>query len=451
MTRLSTWFCALVFWSGCLFSSSGTPTDGDADAGPVDASTSDVRGDDASTDDVSRNSTQDCPQGQLFCDDGCTPVAADTLNCGECGNDCDASAPPGAHTRGCAASVCVFECDAGLADDDGDLQLPGGNGCESDCVASDEVCDGIDNDCDGETDEELTEAFYFDGDGDGAGNPMSPSELCPNQPDPQWVPNDDDCDDERDDRAPGLEESCDAIDNDCDGEIDEGLLLDYFFDMDGDGFGGPMSQKFCDIPPPDYVLDGGDCDDDNPLTYPQADEICDGEDNDCDAATQDATDSDCVHTIFVTSGQFPSNFNRNDLADNICAASGLNISNSRGNWRAIISTPTENAIDRILQVGAIRDVQGNVLWQAGELFNSEPMGAVNVKEDATSLGFGDEVEVWTGTQTGGLSGASCSGFTVVSEFEAGVSGSAIESSQWVQATSGNCMGEQRIYCIDGQP
>ena len=69
------------------------------------------------------------------------------------------------------------------------------------------------------------------------------------------------CDDENDAVAPDVTEEENGIDDDCDGDIDEG-----FTDLDGDG----LSEM------------DGDCNDNNGWVYPDAPELCDGLDNDCD-------------------------------------------------------------------------------------------------------------------------------------------------------------------------
>ena len=61
----------------------------------------------------------------------------------------------------------------------------------------------------------------------------------------------------------------------------------YYQDADGDGYGNSaISQEACSAPAR-YVTDNTDCDDAVSTTYPSASELCDGVDNDCDAATFD--------------------------------------------------------------------------------------------------------------------------------------------------------------------
>ena len=74
----------------------------------------------------------------------------------------------------------------------------------------------------------------------------------------------------------------DGFDNNCDGEIDEGVTQTFFADKDGDGFGDPDDiMEACDVLE-GYVVGGNDCDDDNDTVFPAAEELCDGLDNDCD-------------------------------------------------------------------------------------------------------------------------------------------------------------------------
>ncbi len=130
---------------------------------------------------------------------------------------------------------------------------------------ADEFCDGIDNDCDGETDEGdavNAETWFVDADGDGFGDPDRTVQSC--ELETGMTEDDTDCDDAEASAYPGAEEIWyDGIDNDCLGGSDD--------DVDGDGFPGGE--------------EGTDCEDTDPLVHPDAIEVCgDGIDNNCDGS-----------------------------------------------------------------------------------------------------------------------------------------------------------------------
>ncbi|MBI2668363.1 PD40 domain-containing protein, partial [Candidatus Woesearchaeota archaeon] len=94
-------------------------------------------------------------------------------------------------------------------------------------------CDGIDNDCDKETDEGLLSIWYLDNDGDGFGDAATYSTSC--TPTGNYVSNADDCDDTQSSVHPAGKELCDLIDNNCDGKIDDGCLTKIVFTSLRDG------------------------------------------------------------------------------------------------------------------------------------------------------------------------------------------------------------------------
>jgi hypothetical protein len=130
-----------------------------------------------------------------------------------------------------------------------------------------EVCDGVDNDCDGSIDEGAAPiTWYRDMDGDGFGNLAVTQQAC-TQPS-GYVANSTDCNDNNFNIKPGATEICDGVDNDCDGSTDEGVLTTWYRDMDGDTFGNlAVTQQACSQPT-GYVANSTDCNDNNPLEKP---------------------------------------------------------------------------------------------------------------------------------------------------------------------------------------
>ena len=215
--------------------------------------------------------------GDCFCEDlpcyGSITANCSTLADGDC-NDISIVVFPGAPET---CNSIDEDCD-GVADNDpidpltwyydgdGDLRGDPGNqtlACTqpanyvsnaNDCNDSEplawtsapEVCDGVDNDCDNQTDENVTTTYYRDLDSDGYGSVNQSMEACtvPNG----YVANANDCNDSCNSCYPGSPESCDGVDNNCDGAIDEinaNGCVEYYKDDDRDGYGSAISQCQC--------------------------------------------------------------------------------------------------------------------------------------------------------------------------------------------------------------
>ena len=201
-------------------------------------------------------------------DDGCL----ESQDCSQAGDDDDS---------GGGGPDCV--------DDDGDLWCTTDGDCDDSNVLTNplalEICDGEDNDCDTLIDEDAinAETFYGDSDGDGYGGAQDVVSAC--SPPTGYVTNSDDCDDLDDDAYPGHPEECDGVDNDCDndGSIDEGVIMTWYLDSDGDGYGSddPTATLTGCTLPAGYSVNALDCDDGNEQASPGFSEACDGFDTDC--------------------------------------------------------------------------------------------------------------------------------------------------------------------------
>jgi len=301
-----------------------------------------------------------------------------------CGTDCDDVRPsvvPGASEacdgvdNDCDSSVDEGVAVAGYVDDDGDLHgdpdrpisacagLPRFSSLGDDCDdanparhgAQAEVCDDVDNDCDGTVDEDTREvSWYADADGDGFGDPAAgairsctpiagrsllgtdcddragaihPAAAercdgidndCNGLPDYRLAPGDledddgdgfidaaceggMDCDDRNPEIAGGFPEICDGRDNDCDGTVDEDTSpVVWFADLDGDGYGSSASGAVVSCTAvAGHSLRGGDCDDRDAARRPFVTERCDGLDDDCDTAIDEGLSRGCGSDVGV--------------------------------------------------------------------------------------------------------------------------------------------------------
>jgi hypothetical protein len=235
----------------------------------------------------------------------CTAPPGTVSNSSDCNDNNATVNPGGSETANGLDDDCDGSTDEGTTrwDDDGDgycesQSAPCADGSQlGDCNDANstvnpgalEVCnDAVDNDCDLSQNEAGASGctnYYLDSDGDSYGDPNGLQCLC-SQP-AGGVRNASDCNDGNANISPAGTETANGIDDDCDGMIDEGTTR---WDDDGDGYCESTSAPCAD------GTQQGDCNDANRFVNPGAQEVCnDGVDNDCDLAQNEIGALSCTN------------------------------------------------------------------------------------------------------------------------------------------------------------
>jgi len=164
-----------------------------------------------------------------------------------------------------------------------------------------EVCDGLDNDCDAQTDEPGATGcavFYKDQDADGYGGFQFQCLCAPAAP--YTAANPGDCNDSNAAVNPAAPEVCgNGLDDNCDGQTDSGDnavgCTPFFMDGDHDGYGLAYSRCLCRPVEPFSALQAGDCNDAIAAIHPGAQEVCNQVDDNCDGSVDEQDASGCTN------------------------------------------------------------------------------------------------------------------------------------------------------------
>ncbi len=162
--------------------------------------------------------------------------------------------------------------------------------------AAPEQCNGVDDDCDGEVDDDASggEWYFVDSDGDHYGMSAYSIQHC--GPLDGWSLERGDCNDYDPSVHVGADEICNGVDDDCDGRVDENAVdaVTWYRDLDGDGYGADATGWPGCVRPDGRTHQGGDCDDEDAEVNPDATERCwTDADDDCDGSANDQGAAGC--------------------------------------------------------------------------------------------------------------------------------------------------------------
>ena len=143
--------------------------------------------------------------------------------------------------------------------------------------------------------------WYIDKDADGYGDEFVTQEAC-DQPE-GYVDLAGDCNDDYEAINPGADEICgDEVDNDCDdgADSDDPDITSslWYLDADNDGYGDIGTEVETGCPEEGYIAVSGDCNDADDTINPDADDLCDGVDNNCSGFVDDGGDCPCPTETF---------------------------------------------------------------------------------------------------------------------------------------------------------
>ncbi|WP_225414668.1 RCC1 domain-containing protein [Stigmatella hybrida] len=135
------------------------------------------------------------------------------------------------------------------------------------------------------TQTQLVNIYFYDLDTDHYGGDLFPSEEGCQPPSPEYVEQGLDCDDFDFTLNPGATEVCDGLDNNCNGQVDDGASGGTWYrDADNDGYGNPAASTQACAKPSGYVSNSGDCNDALASVKPGATEVCNTVDDNCNGS-----------------------------------------------------------------------------------------------------------------------------------------------------------------------